>query len=226
MHGLLPAFTEHGDEMRVLVACEFSGRVRDAFARRGHDAWSCDLLPSEGIYVSRHYQGDVTRWITSGMRRVYWDLVVAFPPCTYLSTVGARHFPKWRESGVQQQAIDFFMLFPDVADRVAIENPRGIMSTLYRKPDQEVQPWMFGDPWTKRTCLWLKNLPELRPTSIVQSNGPWVDGGTMNVKPKTAALGDGYEGASRKSGSDRVKGRCRTFEGIADAMAEQWGSLG
>lgn len=183
--------------MRVLVACEFSGIVRDAFIARGHNAWSCDLIDSEGDNTF-HLKTDVrVAWM-------HWDMMVAFPPCTHLCVSGARWFKeKQRE---QQEAISFFMdLVNAPIDRIAIENPIGIMSTRYRKPDQIIQPWQFGHGETKATCLWLKNLPKLVPTNVVDGRR-----GRVHHEPP---------------GPERWKNRSRTYEGIADAMAEQWGSL-
>lgn len=192
--------------MRVLIACEFSGVVRDAFLAKGHDAWSCDLLPAErplttdkGI-PTRHWRGDVLKIIGKDE----WDLMIAFPPCTHLAVSGARWF---REKRAEQQiAIDFFMALINArVKRIAVENPIGIMSSRYRKPDQIIQPWMFGHGETKATCLWLKNLPLLKPTEIVEGRQPRVH----------------YE----SPGPERWKNRSRTLPGIAEAMAEQWGSL-
>jgi len=182
--------------MRVLVACEFSGVVRRAFRERGHDAWSCDLLPAEDG-SEFHYQEDAISVISIG-----WDLMIAHPPCTHLAVSGARWF-KDRQSE-QGLAIAFFrdMVGADV-EKIAVENPIGIMSTRFRKPDQIIQPWWFGHGETKATCLWLKNLPKLMPTNIV----------------------DGREARVHRMppGPDRWKERSRTYEGIARAMAEQWG---
>jgi site-specific DNA-cytosine methylase len=186
-----------GGTVRVLVACEFSGIVRDAFARRGHDAWSCDLLPTER--PGNHIQGDVLK-IKDGD----WQLLIAFPPCTHLAVSGARWF---KEKQVEQrEAILFFMMLADLnIPRIAIENPIGIMSTIWRKPDQIIQPWQFGHGETKATCLWLKNLLLLEPTNIVEGRIARVH----RMPP----------------GPDRWKNRSRTYEGIAEAMAEQWGTL-
>ena len=185
--------------MRILVACEFSGVVRDAFLARGHDAVSCDILPTES--PGPHYQGDVRDILNEG-----WDMVIAFPVCTHLCSSGARWFPEKRADGRQQAAIDFFMMFTRLdCPRVAIENPVGIMSSLYRKPDQIIQPWMFGHGETKATCLWLMGLPLLEPTDIVDGREARV----WRMPP----------------GPDRAKERGRTKPGVADAMAAQWGTL-
>jgi len=180
--------------MRVLIACEFSGIVRDAFALRGHDAWSCDLLPTE--IPGNHIEGNVLDVLGDG-----WDLMIAHPPCTDLAVSGARWFKDKTEE--QAQAIDFFMaLIEAPIPRIAAENPISIMSTRYRKPDQIIQPWQFGHGETKATCLWLKGLPKLTPTDV-------VDGRAQRVH-------------RLPPGPDRWKERSRTFPGIAKAMAEQW----
>jgi len=150
--------------MRILVACEYSAVVRDAFRAKGHDAWSCDLLPCEGD----------TRWhlkmpVEDVLWHHTWDLMVAHPPCDHLAVSGARWFKEKQADGRQQAAIDFFMKLAEAPiPRIAIENPIGIMSSHYRKPDQIIQPWQFGHGETKATCLWLKNLPKLQPTNIVE----------------------------------------------------------
>ena len=185
--------------MRVLVACEFSGIVRDAFITRGHDAISCDLLPTE--IQGPHYQGSVFDIIDDD-----FDLMIAHPPCTHLAVSGARYFEQKRQDGRQQEAIDFFMsLINSNIPKIAVENPVCIMSSKYRKPDQIIQPWMFGHGETKATCLWLKGLPKLAPTNIV--------------------TGREHRVHRYPPGPDRWKARSRTFQGIADAMSEQWGYL-
>ena len=187
--------------MRVLVACEYSGRVRDAFIGGGHEAMSCDLLPTDAH--GPHYQGNVFDVIDYP-----WDLMIAHPPCTDLSVSGARHFEAKKMDGRQQASVSFFMALYRRADHipmVAIENPISIMSSLWRKPNQIIQPWQFGHGETKATCLWLKNLPELVPTKVV----------------------DGREARIHKMppSEDRWKLRSETYLGIAQAMAEQWGKL-
>jgi site-specific DNA-cytosine methylase len=185
--------------MKVLVACEMSGRVRDAFRARGHDAVSCDLLPS--LSPGPHYEGDVYDLLDDPY---CWDLLVAFPPCTHLSSSGARWWPQKRVDGRQDAAVEFVRALADcVVPRIAIENPVGFLSTAWRKPDQIIQPWMFGEGEVKTTCLWLKNLPPLVPTNVV----------------------DGREQRCWKMGShpDRAMLRSMTYQGIADAMASQWG---
>jgi hypothetical protein len=151
--------------MRILVACEFSGIIRDAFRKRGHDAWSCDLLPTEA--PGFHLTGDVRRWLYDLYPQSRWDMLIAFPPCTYLASSGARWFKDRREA--QKTALSFVReLMNAPVERIAIENPIGVISTQIRKPDQIIQPWQFGHPETKATCLWLKDLPKLQPTNIVE----------------------------------------------------------
>lgn len=205
--------------MRVLVACEFSGIVRDAFAARGHDAWSCDLLPSER--PGNHIQGDVLDILNDG-----WDLMIAHPPCTHLAASGARWWKEKRDDGRQQQGIDFFMeLIHAHIPKIAVENPIGIMARLYRKPDQIIQPFWFGHEVQKATCLWLKALPPLSITNMVPR-------GNIHVDPRGGKHGGEHTMRAKRSYSplmllpeseDRWKIRSRTFQGIADAMAEQWG---
>jgi site-specific DNA-cytosine methylase len=198
--------------MKVLVACEFSGTVRDAFAKLGHDAWSCDLEQSDS--TGNHYQGDMFDIINEG-----WDLMIAHPPCTHLAVSGARHFAKKREDGRQQQGIDFFMKVVSTnIPRVAVENPIGIMSSIYRKPDQIIQPWEYGHKTTKATCLWLKGLPLLKPTNIVEK-------GEFVVFPSGKRMSKWYADSAKHSPKERERIRNKTFQGIADAMAEQWGRI-
>lgn len=182
-------------KLRVLVACEFSGIVRDAFIACGHNAWSCDLLPTEK--PGPHIFGDVLEYIERG-----WDLLIAHPPCTHLAVSGARWFKGKAEE--QKKAIEFFMKLVNAnVEKIAVENPISIMSTVYRKPDQIIQPWMFGHGETKATCLWLKNLPLLQPENIVNGRENRIH--KMPPSP------------------DRWKERSRTYQGIANAMANQWG---
>ena len=198
--------------MRVLVACEFSGRVRDAFAKSGHDAWSCDLEPSEA--PGNHIQDDVLKHLNDG-----WDLAIMHPPCTHIAVSGARHFAQKRADGRQKQGIDFFMALANAPiEQIAIENPVGIMSKLWRKPDQIIQPWMFGEEAQKLTCLWLKNLPKLTPTKV-------VDRGEMIKFSSGKSMPKWYADAWRLPSVERARVRNRTFQGIADAMAEQWGKV-
>lgn len=195
--------------MKVLIACEFSGTVRDAFLARGHDAVSCDLLPTES--PGPHIVGDVLEILDHG-----WDLMIAHPPCTHLAVSGARWFKDKVEE--QEKAITFFMtLINAPVKRICVENPVGIMSSRYRKPDQYIQPWQFGDPFSKRTGLWLKNLPKLKPTNI-------VDRGEYITYESGARLPVWYAKTYWLPKKDRKKIRSTTFKGIAHAMAEQWSS--
>ena len=181
--------------MNVLVACEFSGTVRDAFTARGHYALSCDLLPSET--PGEHYQGNVRDILGDN-----WDLMIAHPPCTHLAVSGARWFKDKQKE--QKEALEFVIeLMEAPIPKICIENPISIISTRIRKPDQIIQPWMFGHGETKATCLWLKNIPKLEPTNIVEGRDPRVH----KMPP----------------GPDRWKERSRTYSGIAQAMAAQWG---
>lgn len=181
----------------VLVACEFSGRVRDAFAALGHNAWSADLLPSET--PGQHYQGDVFDLMDEP-----WDLMVAHPPCTHLAVSGARWFTEKRQE--QAEALEFVRhLLNAPIPRIALENPVSVISSRVRKPDQIVQPWMFGHGETKTTCLWLKGLPPLEPTDVVEGRENRV-----HREPPSP---------------ERWKNRSRTYPGLAAAMASQWGAL-
>ncbi len=182
--------------MRVLVACEFSGVVRRAFRAKGHDAWSCDLLPAEDG-SEYHFQSDVLDQLHRP-----WDMMIAHPPCTYLASSGARWFKE--RLPAQKDAIHFArVLLSSWVPKIALENPIGVLSTHIRKPEQIVQPWMFGHGETKATCLWLKNLPRLQPTLVVEGRYARI-----HREPPS---------------SDRWKNRSRTYEGIASAMAGQWG---
>lgn len=191
--------------MKVLVACEFSGVVREAFRKRGHDVWSCDLLPAEDNSIY-HYKRDALEILDfphheygNGKR---WDLIIAHPPCTHLAVSGARWF---KDKNIDQSmAIQFFRELANAPiNKICIENPIGIMSTRWQKPTQIIQPWQFGHGETKATCLWLKNLPNLVPTNIVEGREARIH----KMPPS----------------KDRWKERSRTYQGIANAMAEQWG---
>lgn len=183
--------------MKILIACEYSGTVRDAFAALGHYAVSCDLLPTDK--AGNHYQGNVEDIINDG-----WDMMIAHPPCTHLAVSGARYFHKKQKE--QAEALDFVrMLLSADIPRIALENPVSIISSRIRKPDQIIQPWMFGHGEQKATCLWLKGLPLLRPTNIVSGREQRI----YNLPPSP----------------DRWKLRSTTFTGIAEAMANQWGRV-
>jgi site-specific DNA-cytosine methylase len=191
--------------VNILVACEYSGRVREAFRAKGHFAVSCDLLPSEDN-SPWHYQCDVLDLIESWQGRGLgdFDMMIAHPPCTHLAVSGARHFAAKQESGVQEEALEFVRkLMNAPIPRICIENPISIISSRIRKPDQIIQPWQFGHGEVKATCLWLKNLPLLVPTDIVDGREPKVH----RMPP----------------GPNRWKERSRTYQGIANAMADQWG---
>ena len=196
--------------MKVLIACEFSGTVREAFAKLGHDAWSCDLEPTE--MPGNHYQGDVIDILADG-----WDLMIAHPPCTHLAVSGARHFEQKRKDGRQQQGIDLFMQMINAPiPKIAVENPVGIMSTIYQKPNQIIEPYEYGHNCTKKTCLWLKELPLLKPTNIVDKGDIWV-------AKSGKRMSQWYYDSSCLPPKEREKMRNKTFQGIADAMANQWG---
>lgn len=220
--------------MRVLVACEFSGIVRDAFIAKGHDAMSCDLLPTEK--PGPHYQGDVLNIIHDG-----WDMMIAHPPCTHLAVSGARWFKnKQRE---QSEALKFVQILMNAGiPRIAIENPISIISSRIRKPDQIIQPWMFGHGETKATCLWLKNLPKLEPTDVVVPEWAIRADGSVHLSAKgkkdnpthfltgrTARVLSGPQLDQwnrihkEPPGPDRWKNRSRTYRGISEAMANTWG---
>jgi site-specific DNA-cytosine methylase len=185
--------------MRILVACEESQVVTKAFRDKGHEAYSCDILETSGNNPEWHFQQDVTELLKQD-----WDMVIAFPPCTDLAVSGSRWFKEKQADGRQKASIEFFKLFTNIdCQKVAIENPIGIMSTNYRKPDQIIQPWQFGHGETKATCLWLKGLPLLEPTNI-------VDGREQRIWKMPPS-------------PERAKLRSKTYQGIADAMANQWG---
>ena len=188
--------------MRVLVACEFTGTVRRAFRELGHEAWGCDILPAED--GGPHIQGDVRQVLGDG-----WDLMVAHPPCTHLAVSGARHFH--RKQVEQAEALEFVRTLMDAPiPRIALENPVSVISSRIRKPDQIIQPYQFGHPESKKTCLWLKGLNPLQPTAVMQMRGRWE-----NQTPS----GQNKLGPS----PDRWKIRSKTYPGIAHAMATQWG---
>jgi site-specific DNA-cytosine methylase len=190
-----------GRKLRVLVACEYSATVRDAFRKRGFDAWSCDLLPTEGD-PRWHIQGDAIGLAYEQP----WDLLIAHPPCTDLAVSGARHFAAKIADGRQARALQFVQSLLDApVKHIALENPVSVISSKIRKPDQTIQPWQFGHGETKATCLWISNLPRLKPSNIVEGREARVH----RMPP----------------GPNRWKERSRTFQGIADAMAKQWGDF-
>lgn len=229
-------------KMRVLVACEESQRVCNAFREKGHNAFSCDILPCSGGHPEWHIQGDVLKILNpyelpfggeaiefrtmDGADYVIekWDLIIAFPPCTYLTVTGNRWFnvDRYGEKAIRrhkdrEEAIKFFMAFANAdCERIAIENPVGIMSSEWRKPNKIINPWQFGDAFEKKTCLWLKGLPELTPTNIIEIP-PRKKFDSGNSMPSW------YAEAWRLPKEERAKLRSKTFPGIARAMAEQWG---
>lgn len=204
--------------MRVLVACEFSATVRDAFRRLGHNAISCDILPTEGD--PRWHIRDDVRNVINGWPK--WDLLIAFPPCTDLAAIGASKWRDKQQDGRQDDAIHFALsLYYSRIPKVAIENPVGILSTVWRKPDQIINPFQFGHPWSKKTCLWLKDLPLLQPTDIVHPIGKWVAGQAHKDRHGVRRYRRVTE--LRYIGQRTASDRARTFQGIARAMARQWG---
>ena len=206
--------------MKILVACEESQAVTIEMRRLGHEAYSCDIQECSGGHPEWHIKGDVLPLLNGdcefntmdGERHAIsgrWDMIIAFPPCTDLAVSGARHFAKKRADGRQQASIDFFMKFANAhCDMIAIENPVGIMSTRFRKPDQIINPWQFGHPETKKTCLWLKNLQPLEETE--------------NVYAYMMTLPEKERSRIHWMGSGHAKERSKTYPGIARAMAEQW----
>lgn len=198
--------------MRVLVACEYSGRVRDAFTKLGHYALSCDLLPTDA--PGNHYQGDVLDVINDG-----WDLMIAHPPCTYLSVSGMHWTTRGlRDPKLTEDALDFVnVLLNAQIDKIALENPISVISSRIRKPDQIITPYQFGHDASKKTCLWLKNLPLLKQTEFIEPR-------IVNGKKRWGNQTDSGQNKLAPS-DDRWKKRSETYEGIANAMAEQWGAL-
>ena len=207
--------------MKVLVACEESQAVCKEFRALGHEAFSCDILPCSGGHPEWHLQQDVLPLL-----KEKWDMIIAFPPCTYLTVTGNRWFniDRYGEKAIQRHkdrkdAIDFLMTFANAdCEKIAIENPVGIMSSEWRKPNQIINPWQFGDAFEKKTCLWLKGLPELKPTNIVE------------IPPRKRfdsgkSMPSWYADAWHLPKEERAKLRSKTFPGIAKAMAEQWGSV-
>lgn len=196
--------------MKILVACEESQAVTKELRLLGHEAFSCDILHCGGENPEWHIEGDVIPELEKN-----WDMIIGFPPCTHLAVSGARHFAKKIADGRQQQGIDLFMAIANAkCDKIAIENTVGIMSSKWRKPDQVIQPWQFGDEAQKTTCLWLKNLPLLMPTKIVGK-------GEFYVAPSGKKLPKWYNHNTNNK-ADRQKSRSVTFDGIAKAMANQW----
>jgi site-specific DNA-cytosine methylase len=204
---------------RILVACEESQAVTKAFRKLGIESFSCDLLPASGGHPEWHFQEDMFEVIK---REKKFDLMIAFPPCTDLSVSGARHFERKIADGSQQKSIEFFMsvINADI-ERIAVENPIGIMSGKFRKPDQIIQPWMFGDKAQKSTCIWLKNLPKLEPTNIVEK-GEFFEFISKKGEKKRMPMWYYKALSEAKTPEQRRTLRSKTFQGIADAMAKQW----
>ena len=221
--------------MKILVACEESQAVAIEFRKLGHEAYSCDLIDCSGGHPEWHIKQDVIPLLNGNCSfktcdeiehkiNGKWDMIIAFPPCTHLAVSGARYFKQKIKDGRQQQGIDFFMKFVNAnCDKIAIENPIGIMSSKYRKPNQIIHPYMFGDKYTKATCLWLKGLPELKATNIVEKGDffEWIDKKTGKRKRQGKWYFEALKQA--KTAEERSKIRSKTFHGIAKAMAEQWG---
>jgi hypothetical protein len=214
------------DKIKILIACEESDEVRGRFEKIGFDAWSCDLQPNRNPNA-KHYQEDIFKVINKG-----WDAMIAFPPCTHLAVSGAAWFEQKRKDGRQQEGINFFMAMINAPIKhIAVENPVGIMSKLYRKPDQVIQPYYFGDSAQKTTCLWLKNLPLLYHNAapnlfdniVTHTNKgeffEWIDSKTGKKKRQPLW----FKEARSLKGDERSKVRSKTFPGIAEAMANQWG---
>ena len=222
--------------MKVLIACEESQRVCTEFRRIGHEAYSCDIVECSGGHPEWHIQQDVLPLLNGdcGFTTIdgaehyingTWDLIIAHPPCTYLTVAGACSWQKRKESGEQGMAMDFFTHFVNAdCEKIAIENPVGIMNTAYRKPNQIIQPWMFGDEARKRTCLWLKGLPELKSTDIVGQGELYkIVRKSGKSKGKIYTASAWYQELARLDPVARSRERSKTFPGIARAMAEQWG---
>lgn len=206
-----PSRVNGTETMKILIACEESGRVTQAFREQNHEAFSCDLIETSGMFPEFHIKDDVRNHL------VGWDMIIGFPPCDHLASSGARWFPEKRKDGRQQQGIDLFMALVNApCEKICIENPVGIMSTVYRKPDQIIQPWMFGEEAQKTTCLWLKNLPKLVPTKIVSK-------GAMRIYPDGTKYPLWISDAKHSKQANRSQIRGKTFVGVANAMSLQWG---
>jgi site-specific DNA-cytosine methylase len=203
--------------MKILVACEESQAVTIELRERGHEAWSCDIEPCSGGHPEWHLHGDVTPLLVD-----HWDMIIAFPPCTHLSGAGAPSWKQKQEDGRQQTAIDFVLaIYDSECERIAIENPTGILNTVWRKPDQIINPFQFGAPYKKRTCLWLKGLPALVETNVVEPTHHWTSNSTQG-----GLLKDGTRRKSKlpiRKAWCSAKERSKTFPEIAKAMANQWG---
>lgn len=206
--------------MRILIACEESQEVCKRFRNKGHEAFSCDVQDCSGGYPEWHIKGDVIEQLNKG-----WDMMIAFPPCTHLAASGARHFEAKRKDGRQQEGMNFFMQMINAPiEKIAVENPIGIMSNVYRKPDQIINPYDFGDAARKPTCLWLKGLPKLRATNLGDAPlfGEMLDRGEFHTTKSGKVMPKWY---NLPPSADRGKKRSKTFPGIAQAMADQWSGI-
>lgn len=210
--------------MKILVACEESQAVTIELRKLGHEAYSCDIEPCSGGHPEWHLQEDVTPLL-----KQHWDMIIAFPPCTHLCSAGQHWFSRGlKDPALRDEAIKFFMLFVEAdCEKVAIENPIGIMSTHYRKPDQKIQPWQYGHPMTKTTCLWLKGLPLLQPTNIIPKPETGWENQSFTKAGKYGGFVNRDESGKIVAWNDprTAKIRSKTFPGIAKAMAEQWAGL-
>lgn len=208
--------------MRVLVACEESQAVCKEFRRKGHEAYSCDILDCSGGHPEWHITGDVLEVLDDG-----WDMMIAFPPCTHLAVSGARHFEEKRKDGRQQEGIDFFMSMINAPiDKISVENPVGIMSSEYRQPDQIIHPYYFGDCYSKKTCLWLKNLKPLyhnKTPNLFDKYVTHVEPGEFIEFDSGKRMAKWYADSFNLPPDERARVRSKTFPGIAKAMADQWG---
>ena len=215
--------TSFRKKARVLIACEESDEVRSRFDKLGFDAWSCDLQPNR-YQKEKHYQGSVFDIINDG-----WDIMIAFQPCTHLAVSGAAWFEQKRKDGRQQEGIDFFMAIVNAPiNRIAVENPIGIMSSIYKKPTQIIHPYMFGDEASKKTCLWLKNLPPLyhnQLPNLFDKNVTWVGKGEMFEYKSGKKMAKWFADSWQLPKEERSKVRSKTFQGIAEAMAIQWSNV-
>ena len=220
--------------LKILVGCEESQSVTIALRKLGHDAFSCDLLSCSGGHPEWHFKNDIFKAINGGIilnelgqwiEVDSWDILICFPPCTDLAVSGARHFERKIADGSQQKSIEFFMALANCnIPKIAIENPIGIMSKIWRKPDQIIQPWMFGDKAQKSTCLWLKGLPKLKPTNIVEK-GEFFEFTSKKGEKKRMPMWYYKALQDAKTPEQRRTLRSKTFQGIADAMAEQWSNF-
>jgi site-specific DNA-cytosine methylase len=227
LKGRVSSVGEQNRKVYLLIACEESQEVTMRFRKLGFIAFSCDILPCSGGHQEWHIQDDVRNWLGKNEYNDFqgWDGIIAFPPCTDLCVSGAKYFERKRKDGSQQKSIEFFMIFANAdCERVVIENPVGIMSSKWRKPDQIIQPYMFGDEAKKTTCLWIKGFPLLKPTKLV-SEGEFYISPNGDKMPKWSHDPVGKDGKKIAYNSQEIKIlRSKTFPGIAEAMASQWGA--